>query len=317
MEQTLVFFKRPNEGQLYQFLPGSGSAVFHVMPFDPEQHEHQIKGQIIACEWSDAEQQIDALILPVNSGNSTHTESDYVNMVELAKQAIKQAQFDKVVLSTRSLINTTTPLSSAFKQLLSQTAAFVYLISYQGKVMIGASPELLMSLHGDVLQTMALGGTSMDNVFTHKETLEHEQITGYIDALLLQSNYTFEKSDSHSVKAGKLFHLQTQYIIQSQGLVKDQLMAKQLHPTSAVCGWPYAPAMAFINQYEQYNRAWYAGFLGISSDVGFEYYVNLRCADVYKGQLMLYAGAGINSYSDPKAEWQEIQNKMKTVLDCF
>ena len=43
-------------------------------------------------------------------------------------------------------------------------------------------------------------------------------------------------------------------------------------------------------------------------------FVNLRCARIISQDLQLYVGAGITQDSDPQKEWEETQNKAKTLL---
>jgi isochorismate synthase len=317
LEPTVVFFSPPQTNQLYVFKEGEGQTYFHLKAFKKASDLIVVKGSISPCEISYAKNYLNQMILPQANANFTSTQADYMEMVSRAVESIQKGKFDKVVLSAQKSVATAVNLGDAFENMLQYTSAFVYVFNYKGQVMIGASPELLMSLKHNALKTVALGATSVTDQFSAKEDLEHEQITAYIDAQLIQSGYVYEKAKRQAVKAAHLFHLQTPYTIQSKGINSDLLMAMQLHPTSAVCGWPFEPALDFIAQNESYDRQWYTGFLGLKTDTSFEYYVNLRCADVYEHQIVLYAGAGINAFSNPEAEWHEIQNKMKTVLDCF
>lgn len=317
MEPTVVFFSPPQSNQLFVFKEGEGQACFHLKAFKKASELIVVQGSIMPCELSYAKDYLNQMVLPQTKAYFSSTKADYTDMVSRAVESIQQGRFDKVVLSSKQTVLSAVKLGDAFENMLQYTSAFVYVFNYKGHVMIGASPELLMSLKQNALKTVALGATSVNAQFSAKEDLEHEQITAYIDAQLTQSDYVFEKAKRQAVKAGHLYHLQTAYTIQSKGMNSDLSLAMQLHPTSAVCGWPFEPALTFIDQNESYDRQWYTGFLGLKTDSSFEYYVNLRCADVYERHIELYAGAGINAFSNPEAEWYEIQNKMKTVLDCF
>ena len=317
MEPTVVFFSPPQSNQLFVFKEGEGQACFHLKAFKKASELIVVQGSIMPCELSYAKDYLNQMVLPQTKAYFSSTKADYTDMVSRAVESIQQGRFDKVVLSSKQTVLSAVKLGDAFENMLQYTSAFVYVFNYKGHVMIGASPELLMSLKHNELKTVALGATSVNDQFSAKEDLEHEQITAYIDAQLTQSDYLFENAKRQAVKAGHLFHLQTAYSIQSKGINIDLLLAMQLHPTSAVCGWPFEPALHFISSNELYDRQWYTGYLGLKTDNSFEYYVNLRCADVYVNQIVVYAGAGINAFSKPESEWNEIQNKMKTVLDCF
>ena len=87
-----------------------------------------------------------------------------------------------------------------------------------------------------------------------------------------------------------------------------------MHPTSAVCGLPYEESLEFILKTEKLQRGYYSGYIGpIYKDGNFDFFVNLRCAMAFQNSLVLYAGAGINSMSDPEAEWDEVKRKKQVI----
>jgi isochorismate synthase len=87
-----------------------------------------------------------------------------------------------------------------------------------------------------------------------------------------------------------------------------------LHPTPAICGFPLSKSLEFINEFESFNREYYAGFLGpISKSGDFSLWVNLRCAKIQSSTINFYAGAGIVEGSDPEAEYLETERKMDTL----
>ena len=46
-------------------------------------------------------------------------------------------------------------------------------------------------------------------------------------------------------------------------------------------------------------------------------FVNLRCMEILPQQYMLYSGGGITSRSVPEQEWEETNNKAKTLLSAI
>jgi isochorismate synthase len=46
-------------------------------------------------------------------------------------------------------------------------------------------------------------------------------------------------------------------------------------------------------------------------------YVNLRCGQIIGDELYLYLGGGFTAESDPEKEWEETENKSKTLLDLL
>ncbi|MGB0175928.1 MAG: chorismate-binding protein, partial [Owenweeksia sp.] len=93
----------------------------------------------------------------------------------------------------------------------------------------------------------------------------------------------------------------------------DELLYN-LHPTPAVGGWPKKEALAYIEDHEKHDRAYYSGYFGLRTKDSFAYYVNLRCMQVYNNAVVLYAGGGILADSDPVSEWEETEAKLQTLL---
>jgi len=95
-------------------------------------------------------------------------------------------------------------------------------------------------------------------------------------------------------------------------------MLHLLHPTSSVCGMPKFPALQFIVANEHLNREFYSGFLGpVNIKGNNQLYVNLRCMQILRTRVVMYAGAGITHDSDPEKEWDETALKCQTLLDVI
>ena len=95
-------------------------------------------------------------------------------------------------------------------------------------------------------------------------------------------------------------------------------MLDLLHPTSAVCGMPQEPALDFLRKHEEYDRAFYSGYLGpVNIENETNIFVNLRCMQLLSQKAILYAGAGVTIDSDPEKEWQETEMKLQTLLNVL
>ena len=79
---------------------------------------------------------------------------------------------------------------------------------------------------------------------------------------------------------------------------------------------PKVAALHFLQQHEDYDRAYYSGFLGpvnVAAPGIARLFVNLRCLQLRPTEAILYAGTGLTIDSDPVREWQETEMKMQTV----
>ncbi|MCC9165504.1 chorismate-binding protein [Pontibacter harenae] len=263
-----------------------------------------------------------------SSKQSHEQQSDeyFQQKVAHAVSAIQAEEMEKVVLSRSNIVALPKnfDLAAAF-QLMCQKhpRAFVSVVSAPGVgTWAGASPEILVSINEQqIFHTVALAGTQpatesvADAIWRQKEIEEQAMVERYI-LLCFKSLRLREYTEvgPRTVIAGNLMHLRTDFKVDLKEVDFPSLgteMLRLLHPTSAVCGLPKAPALKFILEHEGYNRSYYSGFLGpVNSKAGTHLFVNLRCMQILQEQAIIYAGAGITAESDPAKEWVETQHKM-------
>lgn len=246
----------------------------------------------------------------------------HLDLVEKGIQAIKSGAFEKVVLSREQRIKLPDlDCLEFYKNLvLNYPDAFCY-IWYHPKVglWMGASPETLLEVRDQQLRTMALAATIGDRGqkvvrWGEKEKQEQNLVTVAILDALKDYCIQIEVAELQTVKAAKLYHLQTKISAKLNGDLGD--LIHELHPTPAVCGLPKLEAARFIEENEHYQRSYYTGYLGtINMEQQAKLYVNLRCMQYLENELILYVGGGITLDSIPTLEWDETVNKGKTILD--
>ena len=253
--------------------------------------------------------------------------SDFESLVNKGIQAIKNEQFQKVVLSrTETVAVANFDMVETFQKLVFlYPTAFVYCF-YHPKIgnWIGATPEQLLKVTENNFETISLAGTQKDTgsseiVWGEKEKEEQQFVTDYLVQRLQKVASAVEFTKPYSVKAGSIWHIKTDVsgVLNSDSSLKK--VVQLLHPTPAVCGLPKEIAKDFILENEPYDRSFYTGFLGelncsfeketISSDL----FVNLRCMQIKDSQAHLYMGCGITKDSNPEKEWEESVNKSMTM----
>ena len=318
-EQAQVVFRMPGSGQIHTLQIGEGDDQFVVQAFDKLEAPVYLKGRFQSVSAEAASSILQKWTLPKVSEVPVLAPNHYIELVEQGKTAIAEGKFDKVVLARQIRIHTNTPLSNLFSCLeQAYPDAFVYALSMGPVVMVGASPETLLKFEAGALSTEALGGTKTHGRYTEKEYQEHQQIIDYIVNGISQLDYQYEVRSMQTRVAGKVEHLRSEIHMRSKGLDKDLDLLKVLHPTSAVCGLPFEPAMNFIKNNEGFDRNLYAGYLGlVNGNESFRFFVNLRCANVFDGAYELMAGAGINHLSVAEDELEETNNKFKTIAQCL
>ena len=262
------------------------------------------------------------------------TEAEYTALVSAGVAAIETKAVVKVVSSRaarRALPAGFDPLR-AFGELCEKyPRAFVSLVSVPGVgTWLGASPEVLAEVTADgQFHTMALAGTQplvpgsrpQDAIWRQKEIEEQALVARYIVNCFKQLRLReYHETGPRTVAAGQLLHLRTDFEVDLKNVPNPASlgtdMLRLLHPTSAVCGMPKAAALAFLQQHEGYDRAYYSGFLGpvnVEAPGVARLFVNLRCLQLRATEAILYAGTGLTVDSDPAREWQETEMKLQTV----
>ncbi|WP_010138103.1 chorismate-binding protein [Oceanicola sp. S124] len=269
----------------------------------------------------------EVLLAPLGETPAPTARDSYMARVARAVETIREGGCDKIVLSRidpRDLPAGRDLLDMAEGLARLHPHAFVCLVSSQATgTWLTATPEILLASDVEGLRTMALAGTQWPEPGTEIETLtwpqkiidEQALVADYIrDAFAAEGFLGVHETAPYTVRAANLCHLRSDFRApQGDGAALGRLLDR-LHPTSAVCGMPKAPAMQFILDEEGPTRRFYTGYLGPRDlDGTTSLYVNLRSASVSGRQIFLHVGGGIVAASDPATEWQETVEKTKTI----
>jgi isochorismate synthase len=248
------------------------------------------------------------------------SKSDYLRAAENFISKLR-ANGGKAVLSR---IKKTAPPADEmdfFEKLCEQYPnAFVYtFLSTNLGAWIGATPETLLSAENGMGETMALAGTRVADSFipwTEKEFEEHELVADFIeDGLKKVQVNALQRSKRKETISGPVKHLLTEFQFEVDK-ANTWKLAKSLHPTPAVSGWPVAKSLELIEQQEKHDRSFYAGIVGVVGDKT-NLYVNLRCAELGHNGMYLYLGGGFTKDSVAEEEWIETENKAATLMNVL
>ena len=260
-----------------------------------------------------AEKEIENAVLPDECYNSAF---------EKFSKALNDGIFEKLVLSRCEKI----PFENidAFGSFLKACAAYPRMMVYLAKtpatgIWLGCTPEILLSGEKSHYRTVALAGTMAadDNdirnlVWSEKNKEEQAVVASYIRSRLNVLATVIEEEGPYTSKAGNLVHLKSEFHFSPKPSYSLSDIINSLHPTPAVCGLPKDEAFAFILKNEGYDRSYYSGIVGMLDSSGTtNLYVNLRCANLSEG--IAYAGGGLLRQSDVRSEWNETEEKLKTI----
>ena len=237
---------------------------------------------------------------------------------------LESGAFQKIVLARCAELprNNNIEMRELFERAcLLYPRVFVALVSTEvsGTWLI-ASPEILLEGNVEGWHTMALAGTmTLGNLqWSEKNICEQAYVTSYITKCIEQFTTDFSVEGPYSVRAGQLVHLRTDFRFKAP---KEEALGRliaALHPTPAVCGIPKHDTRDFIIRNEHTPRNYYSGFMGPLDMAGATHlYVSLRCMQIKPDRYRLYAGGGILADSIEQQEWEETEEKMKTMRNIL
>jgi len=316
-------------------LNGEGGFVFAPFRITDNCPVILLKPAIYLEDFDSAEQldiqNIESFSIVENSDNKfvISTKEDYIRTIGETVAAIREGELSKVIISR--LIPVKRPsqsLASIFRNLHDQTPnAFTYLVNlpYAG-IWMGATPELLLKSDSRYFETVSLAGTQVrkydldDYCWKTKDIEEQAFVSRYMLELFhLFDIHKYRTTGPETLESGKVAHLKTSFFFSAEK-IENCLgnFVDELHPTPAVCGLPKNLADEFIKENEKHDRKYYSGYLGLwKLNQQVNLFVNLRCMEITNDQFILYAGGGITSKSIPEREWEETNQKAKTLLDVI
>ena len=202
-------------------------------------------------------------------------------------------------------------------------AAFVYFMYHpEHGTWMGATPEVLLTKKRQQFSTVSLAGTlpyrkgeevSWDEKLLHEQRLVTDFISRELNNLGI---HPFEIDGPSNVIAGPLAHLKSTFTFQSE--LELNTIISALHPTPAICGLPREASRELIASTELHQRRLYTGYLGVNHQNGdADFFVNLRCMQIFEDHFELFVGGGITADSNPESEWQETELKSMVLMNAI
>jgi isochorismate synthase len=269
------------------------------------------------------------------------TPAAYMQAVAKAVQTIKAGALKKVVLARVLDLELRLPLDLSVllrrlaeqnhnKYIFSCDLSPLFAAASGRRVLLGASPELLIEKRGTDVLSHPLAGSlprSDDQAedmlraqrlsVSAKNRAEHACVVEAVaDVLSPFCRELHVPAEPALVQTAAMWHLGTRVVGRLRDPALSSLaLARALHPTPAVCGEPREQAAHLIEALEGFSRDYFAGTVGYCDARGDgEWAVTIRCAEARERSLRLYAGAGIVQDSVPSDELEETTAKLNTML---
>lgn len=260
----------------------------------------------------------------VGEESSNCTDEDFRGYVTKAKSHCKRGDVFQLVLSRQFQQSFKGDEFNVYRALRSiNPSPYLFYFDYGSFKLMGSSPEAQIIVEagkatinpiagtfrrtGDIVEDRKLGEILSND---KKETAEHVMLVD------LARNDLSKHADHVTVEVFKevqFFSHVIHLVSTVQGQIKGDPMkiVGDTFPAGTLSGAPKYKAMELIDRYENQQRGFYGGAVGI---IGLNGSVNLAIAIrsfVSKQNKLYYqAGAGIVIHSDEEKELQEVNNKL-------
>ena len=259
----------------------------------------------------------------------------FSNIVNKAKQYIHDGDIFQVVLSRKFAFETSGDNLTLYKTLRKlNPSPYMYHLKQDSKTIIGASPEMLVRITDDKVETFPIAGTrkitdneeknkalSEELINDEKELAEHTMLVdlGRNDIGRVCKYGTVRPESLMQIK--RFSHVQhiVSHVVGSLDSKNDMFDAFQaVFPAGTVSGAPKVRAMQIIDELEAEERGPYAGAVGYFSYNGCcDFAIAIRSIFIENNKGFVQSGAGIVSDSVSENEFKETEHKAGAMLQAL
>jgi anthranilate synthase component 1 len=259
----------------------------------------------------------------------------FSNIVNKAKKYIHDGDIFQVVLSRKFAFDVTGDNLTLYKTLRKlNPSPYMYHLKQDTKTIIGASPEMLVRITDDKVETFPIAGTRKitDNeeknqqladelIHDEKELAEHTMLVdlGRNDIGRVCKYGTVHPESLMQIK--RFSHVQhiISHVVGNLAPENDMFDAFQaVFPAGTVSGAPKVRAMQIINDLETETRGPYAGAVGYFSYNGCcDFAIAIRSIFIENNKGFVQSGAGIVSDSVAENEFKETEHKAGAMLQAL
>lgn len=268
-----------------------------------------------------------------NKVSSNFTKENFMQAVDRVKEYILAGDIFQTVLSQRFTIDIQTDPFNIYRVLRTvNPSPYLYYLDLGDNVqIIGSSPERLVQVEGDLVETNPIAGTrprgktkQEDEQLAEELMADEKELAEHHMLLDLGRNDIGRVANYGSVQVKKNMEIEKfSHVMHICSTVEGKIAPGKdaidclfaCFPAGTVSGAPKIRAMEIIAELESDARHAYSGAIGYFSFSGnHDSCLAIRTIFVRDGKADVQAGAGIVADSLPENEWQETRNKAKALL---
>jgi anthranilate synthase component I len=263
------------------------------------------------------------------------TRETFENGVRTVKEHIAAGDIYQAVLSQRFEADVTAEPLTIYRALRHvNPSPYMYFIRMGGFAIVGSSPEMLVRVEGQHVETHPIAGTrprgrteeedlrlADELKRNEKERAEHVMLVD------LGRNDLGRVCEFGSVRVPHYMGLERySHVMHLVSTVEGRLADTHDHldalvscfPAGTVSGAPKIRAMQILSTLEPTRRELYAGAVGYIDFAGnLDFCIAIRTITLRDGVARVQAGAGIVADSNPAAEYEETRDKARALLQAI
>ena len=261
---------------------------------------------------------------------SIQTKQDYIECVKKCQEFIKAGDAFQIVPSIGFECQFSgEPFSFYLNLKKINPSSFMFFVRFSAFCLIGASPEILVSVDErkkvtikPLAGTRKRGATKEEDEILKQDLLaDKKELAEHLMLVDLGRNDVGKVATN--VKVKKMMEVEFySHVMHISSTVEGDLMpSKNVFdalesglPAGTLSGAPKVRAMQILSQLEPENRVFYSGLVGYISSEILETCISIRCAIIKNGILKTKSGAGVVFDSNPEAEYQECINKSTAIF---
>ena len=262
----------------------------------------------------------------VGEERSNLTDDVFLEMLQQGKEHCQLGDVFQLVLSRQYQQNFIGDEFQVYRSLRSvNPSPYLFYCDYGNFKLFGSSPEAQLIIKDDTATIHPIAGTfrrTGDDVKDRelaealaqdpKENSEHTMLVDLARNDLSRNGKevkveTFKEVQFYS----HVIHLVSKVTAQLREETSGLKVVADTFPAGTLSGAPKHRAMQLINHYENQNRGFYGGCIGvIGFDESFNHAIIIRSFLSKNNCLYYQAGAGVVAKSEPTSELQEVENKL-------
>ena len=266
---------------------------------------------------------------------SNFDKEGFIEIVNKAKEYIAKGDAFQVVLSQRLTATTNTHPFNAYRKLRSiNPSPYMFYIDFEDFQIVGSSPESLVKVEGDRVQTNPIAGTRKrgstleeDERLKEELLLDEKERAEHIMLVDLGRNDIGKVCKFGTTTVDKYMAVEMySHVMHIVSSVSGQLMEGKdcfdallaCLPAGTVSGTPKVRAMEIIEELENVKRGIYAGAVGYFDYSGnMDMCIAIRTIVFKDGKAYMQAGGGIVYDSVPEKEYEESLNKAMVLKEVL